>query len=105
MSIGDMNKSSLTSLRDQLLEKRALQTQARATSERSVASLKTYVQDLNDNHMETLLNNGIDISRLHGIDYDRLTKDAEYLRRIKDTFAELETEIVKRLEELLNVQN
>ena len=47
--------TDLSKLRDQMLEQRALQQQAKVASEKATAQLKENIKKFNDEHLEKLM--------------------------------------------------
>lgn len=99
------NSDELRKLRDQLLEKRALQQKAKVASESATVALQNTVKEFNEKGVDTLIELGIDSSCLKNIDYERLQVDAQYLGKLKDDVATMMESVQFKLEEILNVPN
>lgn len=97
------NSEELRNLRDQLLEKRALQQKAKIASESAASNLQNIVHDFNESKVNTLIELGIDTSCLGSIDYERLQTDEQYLNQIKNNVATMMEKVQGKLEEILNV--
>jgi hypothetical protein len=98
-----MNNTELSTLRDQLLEKRAIQQQKRAQSDKAIENLKGLIAELLTNHQSDLCNIGVEIDKFSDIDYDRLKDDEEYLQIIKRLIADTIEKLRISLEEILSV--
>ena len=99
------NIKELSALRDQMLERRALQQQCKAASDKAKETLREEINNLKENYEEELLHVGVDISVLSNLDYERLSTDADYLADMKERISELSSLFQHKLEAILNVQN
>ena len=97
--------SELSQLRDQLVEQRALQQKAKASSEAAIGSLRSMVSDFTEKYIETLVSLGLDLSFIHNLDYNRLQQDLSYLNETKSKFDTMGYAIQEHLKELLDVQS
>lgn len=101
----NIDNSELRKLRDQLLEKRALQQQAKLTSNKAVQALQQQISELLDKFSDDLIKLNVDTAALQNIDYTRLQNDEGYLNMVKQLFSNISNILQNRLGELLNVQN
>lgn len=97
--------TDLSKLRDQMLEQRALQQQAKVASEKATAQLKENIKKFNDEHLEKLMQLGIDCSFINNINFTYIQEDAKYLSEVKAKFEEAASSIQQKLEEKLGVQS
>lgn len=99
----EVNVTELSQLRDQLLEKRALQQQAKADSEKAINSLQPMIDKLLSSYGDKLTTMGVDMSVFQNLDYNRLQNDSTYLGSVKEHISNITTDLQKKIEELLDV--
>lgn len=98
-----VSSASLASLRDQLLEKRALQQQAKLESEKAINDLRALVATFNEKYNMELIRFGLDASFVKNIDYERLGVDEPYWSEVSHKIDDICNQLYSKLKELLNV--
>lgn len=101
----ELNVNELSQLRDQILEKRALQQQAKADAEKAVKNLQPMIEKLTSLYGDKLIAMGVDISKITSLDYEKLQTDSNYLNEVKTTVSNISSDLQNEIEGLLNVQS
>lgn len=101
----ELNVTDLGKLRDQVLEKRALQQQAKADSEKAIKSLEPMIEKLISLYGDKLIAMGVDIGIITSLDYTKLQNDNNYLNEVKSKVSEISISLQKEIEVLLDVQS
>lgn|GEM_PF-1186905 len=93
--------TDLQQLRDRLLEKRALQQQAKDASDKAISNFASLVTDYVESFGSS--ENSVEIVKyMQQIDFDRLHTDEAYVAAVKEQFKAFELRLQKELEGLLN---
>ena len=93
--------TDLQQLRDRLLEKRALQQQAKDASDKAISNFASLVTDYVESFGSSE-NSAEIVEYMQQIDFDRLHTDETYVAVVKEQFKAFELRLQKELEELLN---
>lgn len=101
----ELNVTDLGKLRDQVLEKRALQQQAKADSEKAIKNLEPMIEKLVSLYGDKLIAMGVDIGIITSLDYTKLQNDNNYLNEVKSKVSEISISLQKEIEVLLDVQS
>lgn len=92
----------LSELNNLYLRKKIEHERQVAENKESVEQLKASVAKMSDSDIEFAKSLGINPDFLKNIDFERATKDAEYVQTVNQEIDSLKDKLSKKMEELLN---